>query len=958
MTLAAPSADRACGGRALPERVRLPLRQALAGDRALSPRSAPRPQHRTPSALVIACVLALAGAPARAADVVGFTLIHAGTDLPIGPLTNGQVLDLDALGTASLSVRADTAPAVTGSVRFGLDGISNFRTENSAPYALFGDTAGDYAAWSGAPMLGAHTLTATAFTGAGGSGAPGPPLTIAFEVVDPTPGGGGPGVFAWQTAASAPLPRYEAQGLAVGGLLYIFGGFFSNTPAAQATSAAHVYALGTNAWAPIASLPEPVTHAGQASDGDTVYLAGGFVGNHPGPSTAHVWVYDATSDSWSAGSDLPEPRGGGGLARVGRRLYFFGGGTRTAGDEAISDSGAHWSLDLGPSESPLDDAGAWVPCAPLPNPRNHLGGVALAGRVYAVGGQHGANETSGNQSDVHAYDPGADAWTPVADLPRPLGHIVASIAVVNGRLVVAGGVSNAGKVADVIGYDPGSDGWFALEPLPAARQSPVMAALGDELVVTGGYLTSIATTTWRATLPGTWAGLAALPVAMGEVAAGIIGDKLYLVGEGSSATLAYDLATDAWSAVGSLAQRPAAGNHHAAEVIDGKLYLVGGLGATSGGKIQVYDPVANTWQQRSPAPFAAGSAATAVIGGLLYMAGGIVGSATTNQVAVYNPVNDVWASRAAMPVGVNHAAAATDGTRLFVFGGRTGGNTVSNGFNYVQIYDPSTNAWQSSSQAGSPLAPLPQARGGMGKAVAFAGELYVMGGETLTGAGATAAGVYARVDVYDPVANTWRSAAPMQSARHGIFPLLRAGRMFLAGGGVQSGNSQSTVFEVYDADRCGPACPAEAVLGLSGAPEGGLLHVTVSGIALVIATQEAQSLEAIADAIAAAIHASPALAGLGIGAQAVGTTLTSDGVFEALASSDAGLVFTLDGEPFGELLEPPVPVPALGARGGVALALATLGAAALARQSGSRRRSGAGEVLARSADPARAAARE
>jgi len=172
----------------------------------------------------------------------------------------------------------------------------------------------------------------------------------------------------------------------------------------------------------------------------------------------------------------------------------------------------------------------------------------------------------------------------------------------------------------------------------------------------------------------------------------------------------------------------------------------------------------------------------------------------------------------------------------------------------------------------------------------------------------------------------------MPTARHGIFPLLRAGRIYLAGGGVHSANSQSTIFEVYEADRCGPACPAQAHLLLSGAAAGGVLQITVAGEALVVSTAAGQSLEEIADAIAAAIHASPVLAGLGLGAQAVGASLTSDGVIQALVSSDGGLVFTLDGEPFGTLLE--APVPALGARGaaGLGLALAALGAAALARR--------------------------
>ena len=61
-------------------------------------------------------------------------------------------------------------------------------------------------------------------------------------------------------------------------------------------------------------------------------------------------------------------------------------------------------------------------------------------------------------------------------------------------------------------------------------------------------------------------------------------------------------------------------------------------------------------------------------------------------------------------------------------------NVVANGFADVQVYDPRTDRWTLSD--GSPQAPLalPQARGGMGKAVFLDGEFWVFGGETATGA--------------------------------------------------------------------------------------------------------------------------------------------------------------------------------------------------------------------------------
>ena len=297
---------------------------------------------------------------------------------------------------------------------------------------------------------------------------------------------------------------------------------------------------------------------------------------------------------------------------------------------------------------------------------------------------------------------------------------------------------------------------------------------------------------------GTWQSGPAMPAPLGEVAAGVIGRHIYVVGETNAATMVFDTVTGTWS---TGAARPQPGNHHAAEVVNGKLYLFGGLTQGSDGEVQIYDPVANTWSKGADMPFAAGSSSSALIGGQVFVAGGIVGVNTTNRLARYDPALDTWTELAPMPQGRNHTASGTDGQKFYVFGGRGPGsgdrNVTTNGFDTTQVYDPATNTWQSSLTPGSTLAPLPQARGGMGKAVYLGGEFYVIGGETLTGADATANGVYHRVDAYDPAANTWRLDAPMPTARHGIFPVELSGRIGVAGGGIKFGGSQSAVLEVF-----------------------------------------------------------------------------------------------------------------------------------------------------------------
>ena len=294
---------------------------------------------------------------------------------------------------------------------------------------------------------------------------------------------------------------------------------------------------------------------------------------------------------------------------------------------------------------------------------------------------------------------------------------------------------------------------------------------------------------------GIWKTGATSPASVGEVACGVVNGILYLVGEGPSATFAYDLKAGVWRS--NLAVRPYVGDHHSAEVIKNKLYVFGGLDSGQG-QVQIYNPVTNSWSLGTPMPWAAGSVSTALIGGKVYAAGGIVNGITVNTAGVYDPVNNTWTLIAPEPVGRNHAAGGTDGSKFYIFGGRSGGNAPDIGFNDVQIYDPTTNTWQWSGSPGSKIPPLPQARGGMGHAPFYGNELYVMGGETTdAGTGQVTGNVYNRVDVYNPVTRTWRLEAVMPTARHGIFPVAADGKILVGGGGIQAGGSTSAVFELF-----------------------------------------------------------------------------------------------------------------------------------------------------------------
>ena len=124
--------------------------------------------------------------PTDGLRVTQFVLVDADTDTDIEPLNDGDTLYLSLLPSTNLNIRAETDPSVTGSVRFGLDANPAFQTESVAPYALAGDTTGDYNAW--AYTLGAHTVTATPYPEAAAAGTPGTPLTVQFSIELDDPG--------------------------------------------------------------------------------------------------------------------------------------------------------------------------------------------------------------------------------------------------------------------------------------------------------------------------------------------------------------------------------------------------------------------------------------------------------------------------------------------------------------------------------------------------------------------------------------------------------------------------------------------------------------------------------------------------------------------------------------------------------------------------------------------------
>lgn len=309
------------------------------------------------------------------------------------------------------------------------------------------------------------------------------PTSISVPAPTPTASATPNSRISWSIVAEAPVSRSEGQGVAVDGLLYVFGGYTDNTYTPKSLRA-DMYNPRTDKWTRLPDMPMAITHAGTATDGANIYLAGGVVGSGAGDiltATTAVWRYNVATKQWSSMPALPEPRGAGELALIGRNLHFFSG---TGLNRYVSED-EHWVLAL-------DGGTQWVAAAALPNPRNHLADAVIGGKLYVIGGQHGHNETLVTQRSVHVYDPALNSWTERAPLPAGRSHI-GGATVVRGELIYifGGEEEHAISQAEVFVYNTRTNTWSRTTPLPIPRHSGIATIVGNTIIYTGGSLERI-----------------------------------------------------------------------------------------------------------------------------------------------------------------------------------------------------------------------------------------------------------------------------------------------------------------------------------------------------------------------------------------------------------------------------------------------------------------------------------
>lgn len=295
--------------------------------------------------------------------------------------------------------------------------------------------------------------------------------------------------------------------------------------------------------------------------------------------------------------------------------------------------------------------------------------------------------------------------------------------------------------------DVGSGGeWASLAPIAGgSRQENSVLALGGEVFVLGGFrgFQVVAEVESFDPVSGVWTQRASLPERMHHINAAVVGGKIYVLG-----------------------------------------YLVE-RSFTPNGRSYVYDPSDDTWSPvaRMPEEEARGASAVGVMGGKVYVAGGLRGGAV-DDFSVYDPSDDTWTTLPDLPARLDHLVGGVIDGVFYVSGGRE--RRISAHRPSMYAFDPDLGVWESRS-------PLLTSRAGHA-GVVFDGRFLVFGGE---GSEDDPNGVFDQVEMYDPTEDAWTSLAPMITRRHGTGAAEVGGKIYVPGGADVLGFGSIDVHEVF-----------------------------------------------------------------------------------------------------------------------------------------------------------------
>lgn len=336
-----------------------------------------------------------------------------------------------------------------------------------------------------------------------------------------------------------------------------------------------------------------------------------------------------------------------------------------------------------------------------------------------------------------------------------------------------------------------------------AREQHASVALADgKILVTGGenLTTWLGQTEIFDPTTGIWSSTGALATARSRLSAVKLnnGKVLATGGATSGSTSAkvnadlYDPATGLWTATGNLITGRY--NHTETLLSDGKVLVTGGITATPAvsATAEIYDPASGIWSVTGSMASARNlHTATLLANGKVLVVGGSTDTAGNTPLAtaeLYDPAVGTWSNVGSLNTEARHShiAVKLSNGKVLIAGGRN--STTPTHYSSAEVYDPSTTTWTATGS-------LAQVRSDHAAGLLSDGKVIVAGGCTNNYCNNNANGK--KVEIYDPSAGTWSTAASMNvNRRRYRLEVLSSGNVLVFGGVGLDGILAST--EVYN----------------------------------------------------------------------------------------------------------------------------------------------------------------